>query len=153
MLSEGLTIEVRLSARDVRWALFQVMKRAKWLLLFPLMALAMYLLGDAKGAFVTLCLAPALFVVIPWAQAATSMRNPQMSAPIRHTFTAKGIQHEFRESAITVKWDVIQRATESEDYIGIWGKTGVPVAIPKPQLTAEELGTLRQVLRDHVKFG
>ena len=91
-----------------------------------------------------------LFVLTPWLQAVISMRNPIMASPFRHAFSDSGIASAFEGGSISLDWSQVRRATETARFVGIWGKRGIPMVLPKNQLSVRELTALREILRAHL---
>jgi hypothetical protein len=130
-----LTISVQLHAKDVRRATIM------YLLNWPLLTLlAIVVCGtayisiasdDLSQAYITALVVLFVFVLLPWIQAAVSMRNPMMQSPICHTFSASGITSTFQGGHIGLEWQLVKKARETGRYISIWGKQGVPMLVPK----------------------
>lgn len=91
------------------------------------------------------------FVASPWMQAAISFRNPAMRYPFRHTFSTEGITSAFEGGSLYLDWAHIRKAKESSRYIGISGKRGIPMVIPKSQVANTDLAVLREILRSHLQ--
>ena len=159
----GVSISVKLSVPDVRWATLQHVKHGwtknRWQLLayiaFWCVSLYLYVTVDTYLVHLTssllvtfLLVIPAFaFIALPWIQAVVSMRNPIMQAPFHHTFSESGISSRFAGGSVTAEWSLLGHAEETSRYIGVWGKRGVPLTIPKSQLTDEEVKSLRSILR------
>jgi hypothetical protein len=149
-----VSISVRLSASDVRWATMQGALNA-------LNVVA--LLVAAVGVPVRFGLAPVdylvmlvlgglfLFVIAPRIQAAISFRSPTMRFPFRHAFSTSDVTSAFEGGSLSLDWSHIRKARESSRYIGIWGKRGIPMVIPKSQVANTDLAALREILRSHLQ--
>ena len=74
-----------------------------------------------------------------------------MRAPFRHTFSASGISSEFAGGSLSLDWQHIRRASETRHHIGIWGERGVPMVLPKSQVSSADLEALREILRSHLQ--
>src|SRR5437773_2586007 len=149
-----LTISVQLHAKDVRRGTIM------YLLNWPLLTLSVVVAcgtayvtvtsGDLSQAYLPALLVLFVFVLVPWIQAAISMRNPMMQSPIFHTFSASGITSKFQGGHLGLEWQLLRKAQETGWYISIWGKRGMPMLVPKNQLGKIELATLRTILQRHL---
>ena len=149
--AEDVIIQVRLCARDVRWATFQYASRSKFnLFILAFAAYEGWLAGPVAAVGLILLAGLVVAFLSPWFNAWMSSRNPNMKEPFVHTFTGTGILSQFKSGSVSANWSLVRKASESTKYIAIWGKTGIPLTIPKVQLTPVEILFLRRVLRQHL---
>ena len=148
-----LTISVQLNARDAHWATISYLLNLPFLAIIAVIVCGSVYevsLGDTRQAYIAAFVVFFAFVVLPWIQAALSMRNPMMRSPIYHTFSASGISSRFQGGNIGLDWQLVRSARESGRYISIRGKRGGPMLIPKRQLGEVELVSLRGILQRHL---
>jgi hypothetical protein len=156
MTREGeLSISVRLHARDVRWAARRYLFSWRGLAT-PFLLLCSSVASAIKGqplmASVFLALAPALFIIVPLISAVTAMRNPAMQSAFHHTFSDTGILSRFLGGSLQAEWSLIRNADESPRYFAIQAKRGgLPMLVPKDQLTEADISALRRVLKLHLQ--
>jgi hypothetical protein len=149
-----LTISVQLRAKDVAWSTRQYLFSRRFLpslaILMSVTAFALSV-GAFSAAYICGAVMIFIFVMLPWIRAAIAMRNPVMQSTFCHTFSDSGIATKFQGGSIALDWQHIGSAKETREYVGIRGKRGAPMVIPKSQLGAEELASLRKILVHHLQ--
>lgn len=149
---DQISICVTLNARDVRWATSRHLANPRFLLFIALIVLveilntAMNSVGFVPLYFLGFAFA-FVFVLLPWIQAAISMRNPVMRHPFCHTFSRLGISTNFHGGSLSLDWSNIKKASETKRYLSIYGKRGAPMLLPKHQVNEGELASIRAILK------
>jgi hypothetical protein len=149
-----VSISVRLGASDVHWATMQGALNALNFVALLVVAVgvpARFGLAPVHYLMLLVLGGLFLFVVSPWIQAAISFRSPAMRFPFRHAFSTSGVKSAFEGGSLSLDWSHIRKARESSRYIGIWGKRGIPMVIPKSRLANTDLTALREILRSHLQ--
>jgi hypothetical protein len=142
---------VRLNVRDVHRATLLYLVNSRVLAFVIVIFCAGVLNAALNDQFVQLYgfLLAGLFLygLLPWIQAAVSMRNPVMKFPFCHNFSPLGISTKFHGGSLSLDWSNIKKAVENERYIAFYGKRGAPALIPKAQLREGQLASVREVLK------
>jgi hypothetical protein len=86
-----------------------------------------------------------IFIVFRYAS-----KHPDFGAPILRAFSDDGIATEAPSQSSKMKWSLIQKATEIDQYIPIYFVPGTFMLIPKSQLSSDETNLLRTILRGHL---
>jgi len=154
-LPNDLTITVRLGLRDARWAIVLALLNRTLLTIFAIVACGEVYIAvsqDNPGQiYIGVLIIVFVYGAVPWIQAIVSRRSSLLRFPIRHTFSSRGISSQLHGATVALDWTLVQSARETNRYIGVWGKRGGPMLIPKKQIGESDLASLRRILQYHLQ--
>jgi hypothetical protein len=159
--SQAVTIRFQLSKSDVYWALVQNNFRLAWvfalivalILLQPLIASPESTIDRnfISNVIPSVALVVFLFLALPYIGARNTMKSPTFRGPLEYTFSDAGILSKGMHASSQSDWPLIKRVSESSRFVFVRTVQNHFHIIPKAQVSAADLATLKSILRTCVK--
>jgi YcxB-like protein len=135
------------------------MVRQFWFLLFFPVAgavnVAMAIFGPAMfdqiliGGLMALAFGILVFVIGPYLQVRSALKNPNFHGELTFRFSGEGIEESGQHASGRMDWSLVKGVSETRRYIFVHMKQGGFELIPKDKLTSQEVTVLKSVLRAH----
>lgn len=92
-----------------------------------------------------------LLLGLPYVQTMSALKNPTLRGPLEYTFSAEGISLAGNYASSRTDWVLVKEVTESGPGIFVQMQPNHFHIIPKSQVSAADLATLKSILRACVK--
>ncbi|WP_054742870.1 YcxB family protein [Cellulosilyticum ruminicola] len=97
-----------------------------------------------------------IFVLIPWRVwqvTLTQMQMKQFAYGVTYIFTNKSVTLDIGEDQDTVSWDAFIKVVETKNDFRLYMTVISAQIIPKHNLTSEEIGALREMIKEAKEVG
>jgi YcxB-like protein len=154
MSTTDLSLQITLSRRDLRKAIYYNMFRAPWF--WAIVAIAVIIIlsrlnGDPGGLIGAIVGSFVVVLLIPYSTARAGMKSAAVLAPMTLKFSDRGVSAEYINGKNSADWSLVKGASEAIGFIFVKMQRGTFHLVPKNQITAEQADELRKILREHLK--